>query len=179
MRQYGVYMHPNGLQNPIGVLICAKQVVVFDIDEGRLNLAKSLGADEVILSQSHDFAAGPKFDYVFETAGQISTMQAAFVLAGNKARVCFIGTPHEDLTFTSTIWENMNRKEFLLTGSWMSYSAPFPGEEWTLTAHEFATGRLKFDDRLIFRTYPLEEAAAAFALFENPSQVHGKVVLTN
>ena len=157
----------------------AKHVTVFDIDQGRLALAKSLGADEVILSQDYDFAKSQKYNYVFETAGQTATMQAAFQLAGNKARVCFIGTPHKDLTFTPVMWENMNRKEFLLTGSWMSYSAPFPGEEWTLTAHEFATGRLKFDDRLIYRTYPLKEAAKAFELFENPSQVHGKVMLVD
>ena len=156
-----------------------RHVTVFDIDEGRLQLAKSLGADETILSQDYDFTKGQKYDYVFETAGQTATMLAAFQLAGNKARVCFIGTPHENLTFTPAMWENMNRKEFLLTGSWMSYSAPFPGEEWTLTAHEFATGRLKFDDRLIYRTFPLSEAAAAFKLFENPSQVHGKVMLVN
>ena len=46
-----------------------------------------------------------------------------------------------DLTFTPKQWENMNRKEFKLTGSWMSYSSPFPGKEWDLTAHYFATGQ--------------------------------------
>ena len=66
----------------------------------------------------------------------------AFETAANKASVCFIGTPHQDVTFTPRMWENMNRKEFKLTGSWMSYSAPFPGEEWTLTAHYFSTGQL-------------------------------------
>ena len=72
-------------------------------------------------------------------------MHMAFELAANKAHVCFIGTPHENLTFTPKEWENMNRKEFKLTGSWMSYSAPYPGREWELTAHYFATGQLKFD----------------------------------
>lgn len=53
------------------------------------------------------------------------------------------------MSFTPAQWELMNRKEFLLTGSWMSYSAPFPGKEWTLTAHYFATGQLKFDPAFI------------------------------
>jgi L-iditol 2-dehydrogenase len=157
----------------------AKHITVFDINEERLELAKNLGADETICFQNYDFAKGQKFNYVFETAGQTSTMQAAFLAAGNKARVCFIGTPHADLLFSPAMWENMNRKEFILTGSWMSYSAPFPGEEWTLTAHEFATGRLKFDSGLVYRTYPLEKAAEAFSLFENPSRVSGKIILTN
>ena len=44
-------------------------------------------------------------------------MKMAFVLAGNKANLCFIGTPHTDMTFTPAEWENLNRKEFTLTGS--------------------------------------------------------------
>ncbi len=94
---------------------------------------------------------GKGYGFVFETAGQVPTMHMAFELAANKAHVCFIGTPHENLTFTPKQWENMNRKEFKLTGSWMSYSAPFPGREWDLTAHYFATGQLKFDPASFIR----------------------------
>ena len=112
-------------------------------------------------------------------AGNPVTMRMAFDLAANKARVCFIGTPHTDLTFTPKQWENMNRKEFYLTGSWMSYSAPFPGREWEWTAHYFRTGELRFDDGFIFRRYPLSRAAEAFALYKDPARVHGKIMLTN
>ena len=91
----------------------------------------------------------------------------------------FIGTPHTDLTFTPKQWDNMNRKEFFLTGSWMSYSAPFPGKEWQLTAHYFATGELKFDPAFIFRTYPLSRAWEAFQLYDDPASVHGKIMLVN
>ncbi len=91
------------------------------------------------------------FDYVYETAGNTITMKMAFELAANKANVCFIGTPVKELTFTVTEWENINRKEFNLTGSWMSYSAPFPGKEWDLAAHYFKTGELKFDDSFVFK----------------------------
>jgi L-iditol 2-dehydrogenase len=163
----------------------AKQVAVFDIDDGRLALAKRLGADETVntakagfLEEAKALTGGRGFDYVFETAGVTATMQLAFELAGNKARVCFIGTPVKDLTFTPKQWENLNRKEFYLTGSWMSYSAPFPGREWTLTAHYFASGQLKFDPALIFRTYPLSRSAEAFALFKTPGAVKGKILLT-
>lgn len=164
----------------------SRKIVAFDIDEGRLALAARMGADEVINTLEPDFmqkakalTGGRGFEYVFETAGNPVTMNMAFELAANKAHVCFIGTPHRNLTFTPAQWENMNRKEFHLTGSWMSYSAPFPGKEWELTAHYFATGQLKFDDALIFREFPMEEAAQAFALFKDPAQVHGKIMLVN
>jgi len=165
-------------------LFGAKHIAAFDIDEGRLDLARRLGADEAVNTRDKGFMETTSlcsggFDFVFETAGSPVTMRAAFEIAGNKSCLCFVGTPHTDLTFTPEQWENMNRKEFRLTGSWMSYSAPFPGREWSLTAHFFKNGRLKLDPGMIFKTYPLAQAAEAFALFKNPSQVHGKVLLIN
>ena len=162
----------------------SKKVVVFDINDKRLALAKKLGADEVINTTKENFmeeakaiTGGKGYGYVFETAGQVPTMQMAFELAANKAHVCFIGTPHKDITFTPKLWENMNRKEFKLTGSWMSYSAPFPGKEWELTAHYFATGQLKFDTGLIYKAMPMSQAQEAFQMFKTPGLVEGKVLL--
>lgn len=164
----------------------AKKVVVFDISQKRLELAKRLGADETICSLEEDYmeqagriTEGAGFGYVFETAGQTATMEAAFLLAANKASVCFIGTPHKELTFSPAVWEQMNRKEFKLTGSWMSYSAPFPGREWELTAHYFATGQLRFDPALIFQKFPMSRAQEAFQLFKEPGKVKGKILLVN
>lgn len=167
-------------------LLGAKKVIAFDISDGRLELAKRLGADNTVNTReenftnlSIDFCVGSGFDYVFETAGVTATMKIAFKLAANKARVCFIGTPHTELSFTPAEWENMNRKEFKLTGSWMSYSAPFPGKEWSMTAEYYAQGRLKFDDGLIGARFPMNKAQEAFQLFKTPAAVKGKILLIN
>ena len=164
----------------------SKKVVVFDISEERLEMAKRLGADDVVntledgfMEKAKAITEGKGYAYVFETAGQPVTMRMGFELAANKACVCFIGTPHTDLTFTPSMWENMNRKEFRLTGSWMSYSAPFPGKEWELTAHYFATGQLKFDPAFVFRKFPMSQAQEAFDLYKNPADVKGKILLMN
>ena len=61
----------------------------------------------------------------------------------------------------------------------MSYSAPFPGKEWELTAHYFVTGQLKFDPQLIYRTFPMSKADEAFALYKTPGEVKGKILLVN
>ena len=164
----------------------AKQAVAFDIDDGRLALAKRMGADAAVNTKTADYAAecsrltgGKGFDFVFEAAGNPATVHIAYEIAANKARICCIGTPHAALSFTPQQWETMNRREFRLTGSWMSYSAPFPGREWALTAHCFANGQLRFDPDFIFRKYPMEKAAEAFACFRHPEQVHGKILLIN
>ena len=129
------------------------------------------------MEEAMAITGGKGYGYVFETAGQVPTMHMAFELAANKAHVCFIGTPHENLTFTPKQWENMNRKEFKLTGSWMSYSAPFPGEEWKLVAHYFKTGELKFDESFIFKKLPLSQIADAFEMYKTPGFVKGKILI--
>ena len=154
----------------------AKSVTVFDVSDARLELAKKLGADYTVNSTRETPESG-KYGFVFETAGQTSTILTAFDIAANKASICCIGTPHRDLTFTPRQWENMNRKEFHLTGSWMSYSAPFPGEEWELTAHYFRTGELRFDESLIFRKFPLSQLQDAFQLYKIPGAVGGKILI--
>ena len=162
----------------------AKDAVVFDIAPERLELGKRLGATAGINTLEPDYmekakalTSGRGFDYVFETAGNTITMKMAFALAANKASVCFVGTPTRELSFSVEEWENMNRKEFTLTGSWMSYSAPFPGKEWELVAHYFKTGDLKFDESFIFRKFPLSRIAEAFALYETPGAVKGKILI--
>jgi len=167
-------------------ILGAKSVTVFDIDDDRLSLAKTMGVDYTINTLNKDnqnvldeIVGAMGFEYVFETAGATPTMHMAFEIAANKANVCFIGTPHQDLCFSPKQWENMNRKEFKLTGSWMSYSAPYPGKEWNLTAHYFKTGDLKFDEKLIFKKLPMAKADEAFKLYENPRDVKGKVLLVN
>lgn len=162
----------------------AKQVVVFDIAPERLELGKHLGAtggintlDQDFMDQAMALTDGNGFDYVYETAGNTITMKMAFELAANKAQVCFVGTPTRELTFSVKEWENINRKEFTLTGSWMSYSAPFPGHEWDMTAHYFKTGELKIDESFIFKKIPLSEIASAFEMYKTPGTVKGKILI--
>lgn len=162
----------------------AAKTVVFDIADERLELGKRLGAtagintlEDGFLDKAKEMTEGRGFDYVFETAGNTTTMKMAFELAANKANICFVGTPTKELSFSVKEWENMNRKEFTLTGSWMSYSAPFPGEEWKMTAHYFKIGELKFDDSFIFRKIPLSKIDMAFEMYKTPGAVKGKILI--
>lgn len=162
----------------------AKEAVVFDVLDEKLELGKRLGATagintrkEGFMEQAKKLTGGKGFDYVFETAGNTVTMKMAFELAANRANVCFVGTPTKELTFTVKEWENLNRKEFHLTGSWMSYSAPFPGKEWELVAHYFKTGELKFDESFVFQKIPLSRIAEAFDMYKTPGTVKGKILI--
>jgi threonine dehydrogenase-like Zn-dependent dehydrogenase len=88
----------------------------------------------------------------------------------------FVGTPHVPLVLEPAQFELINRKELVIQGSWMNYSAPFPGWEWTFGAEALATGRIQ-TDALIDRILPLSQAQRIPALLGMPGQLKGKLVL--
>jgi len=162
----------------------ARKVVVFDINDERLQLAKKLGADECIntleegfIERAKSLTEGRGYDYVYEAAGNTVTMKLAFELVANKGGVCLIGTPTKEISFTVDEWEKLNRKEFNLTGSWMSYSGEFPGKEWEQTAHYIGTGEFKLDDSFIFKKIPLSKIADAFEMYKIPGLVKAKILI--
>ncbi len=164
----------------------SKKTVVFDVDDSRLNLAVKMGADAVINSSKEGFleeafalTGGQGFKYVFEVVGINQTLITALELSGAKAYVSLIGTPPTSVTFTKKEWEIINRKELYIRGCWQGYSMPFPGKEWALTAHYFATKKLRITEDFIDKKFPLRDAPKAFELFKTPGSVHGKILLIN
>lgn len=176
----------------IGLLTlqCAKlwgapSVTVVDLDGSKLDVARQLGADAVInplheplIERGLALTDGRGFNQVLEATGATEAMKQCFELAANHARVCFIGTPHQELSFEPRLFEKMNRKQFTLTGSWMSYSAPFPGKEWELAAEYLSSGQLRIES-LIERRIPLAEAGELVRLFKQPGKVKGKVLFVS
>ena len=164
----------------------SRKTVVFDLDDRRLALAKEMGADAVVntakeswFEEATALTDGRGYADVFEVVGANPTLVMALRLAGAKARVSLIGTPPGSVTFTKEQWEHINRKELWIRGCWQGYSMPFPGREWELTAHYFATQELRITEKFIDKKFPLKDAAQAFELFQTPERVHGKILLVN
>ncbi|MWP49317.1 MULTISPECIES: alcohol dehydrogenase catalytic domain-containing protein [unclassified Gilliamella] len=131
----------------------AKFVAVLDINEERLNLAKKLGADAVYhaknmtVSEINDALLPHRFDQVvLETAGTPATVSLAIEIAGPKAKVGLVGTLHNDVTLSEKTFGLILRKELQILGSWMNYSAPWPGKEWQLVSQFFVDGKIKLDE---------------------------------
>lgn len=160
------------------------KVVVTNRREQRLASAKAAGLNNVVLTaeagwQDRAREAGKceAFDYVFDTAGTPETILDAFEMAGPKATVCFVGTPKRDVAFTVRQWEHLNRKELTVVGAWMSYSAPWPGIEWSKTSEFFAAGIMRLVDEMIDAVYPLSQVQDAMQRFAAPGGVNGKIVI--
>lgn len=156
-----------------------ERVYVIDLDQGKLDLAKKLGAYQVIDSASVDvpayFESHGKVDYVFETAG-VNILQAQLPLLVKKTgTIVYIGTVPRDVSFKASVFEQILRSELNVTGSWMSYSAPFPGKEWIGAAEYLHSGKVNVDD-IITHTFPLSAGYDAFATLFDSSQETLKVM---
>ncbi|OCG71760.1 galactitol-1-phosphate 5-dehydrogenase [Gilliamella sp. Occ3-1] len=131
----------------------AKSVAVLDINQHRLDLAKQLGADAVYHSQDlstdaiYQALSSSRFDQiVLETAGSPVTVNLAIEIAGSRAKVVLVGTLHHDITLPEKTFGLILRKELQILGSWMNYSAPWPGKEWQLVSQYFMDGKIKLDE---------------------------------
>lgn len=142
-----------------------ERVYAIDIDEHKLKIAKKLGAYEVINSGKIDvaeyFKEHGKVDFAFETAG-VNFLQAQIIELVNKhGKIVYIGTAHGDVKLPAKSFEQILRSEIFVTGSWMSYSAPFPGSEWTAAAEYLAAGKIQTEE-LISHRFKLSDGIKAF-----------------
>lgn len=134
----------------------AKSTIVIDINDERLKLAKRLGADHVYNSKNQTCdeitqALEPyRFNQiVLETAGSPVTVNLSIQIAGPRAQIGLVGTLHNDITLSEKVFGLILRKELQILGSWMNYSAPWPGEEWQRVSQFFMDGKIKLDELIV------------------------------
>lgn len=161
----------------IGMLIlqCLKargagKVYVIDIVDKKLDLASQLGADVVLNSLDIDvadyFKKQGKVDVVFETAGNPVTQRQSFNVVKKLGKIVFVGTAIKNLELEAKTFENILRGELHITGSWMSYSSPFPGYEWRAAINYLNSGKIKTTP-LITHTFKLEDGIKAFEVLSD------------
>lgn len=112
---------------PIGqaVLLAARhrgaRVLAVDVLEGRLELATSLGAEQIVHAERQDVAEavaayteGDGPDVVVEASGVPSVMATALELAASSGRVVILGTSAETFAIPAIL---LTRKELTVLGS--------------------------------------------------------------
>lgn len=151
--------------------------------ESRIGVARAAGLEELANTSVPGWEEklletlpGNGFDFVFDTSGNAISMVDSYTLAANKGTVCMVGTPKNDIGFTVDQWECLNRRELTICGTWMSYSAPFPGAEWRYTSRSFGDGTLRLVPEMIDAVYTLDDVAEAFERFKE-GKVSGKVLV--
>ncbi len=160
----------------------ATSVTAIDIDDEKLAKAKLLGADFIYNSSDEDTITKIKAEHlatekqlILETAGQPATVKLCVNIAAPKATIALIGTLHEGISMSHQEFGQILRKELKLFGSWMNYSAPYPGKEWELARTLFSQGLIKTGD-LIDGIYSPNSFVERVAALEGKSPA-GKILL--
>ena len=140
----------------------AKSVIAVDIFDEKLKLAKKLGADFTVNSKNKDLLEEVKkittlgVDVVMETAGSSFTQRQSLLITRKRGRIVFVGISHQDLNLLANEAERILRAELSITGSWNSYTSPYPGRAWTSSLDEMQKGRIRFKE-LISHKISLQE----------------------
>ncbi|EFR31733.1 galactitol-1-phosphate 5-dehydrogenase [Eremococcus coleocola] len=165
------------------LLAGAKYVIAVDINNDKIEAAKDNGAMYGINSLEEDLQArvmeitnGLGADIVMECAGSKITQEQALLLAKKRGKVGYTGIAYSDVLMHEKPFENIFRRELTVKGFWNSYSAPFPGKEWTNLIDFINQGRIKLDGMVTHR-YPLSGVADAFDMILSRKESYNKVMI--
>jgi len=163
-------------------ILGAEKIIVTDILDENLQIASRLGAHVTINPVKVDLdkevrkLVGDGADLTLEATGLPQVLEQTLSITRPRGKVVLAGNQPLDKSLPLVFIENMMRREISLIGCFMSYSAPFPGHEWTDTVEALLKGSLDIDT-IISHRYPLSEAPEVFEKIGAHQLAHQKIVL--
>ncbi len=162
-------------------ILGARLIVATDLVAGNLEAARALGA-HVTLDPAHDdvpaeverLTAGGA-DLALEATGSPAALAQTIEVARPRGAVVLGGNQPLDASLPMTFIEGLMRKELTLAGCFMSYSAPWPGHEWSDGLASVLDGGLDMAGMISHRV-PLSEAPRLFAQIAEHRLTHRKIV---
>lgn len=160
----------------------AASVVLLDVIEEKLKIARELGFDNVVRSDATDVVdrvrnilegAGP--DVVVEAAGFSPTYNLALDIADRSSRVVWMGNIDGDLTVPQQRVSSILRKQLSIIGTWNS-SIVVPENEWAAVHAMVAEGQIDLA-RLISHRFKLEELPKAVEMMWEKREPYQKVMI--
>jgi L-iditol 2-dehydrogenase len=148
-------------------ILGAALIVSTDVIDENLEAARAVGAHvtlnpmKVAVNEEVKKLTGDGVDLAIEAAGSPQALAQTIQVTRPRGNVVCGGNQPLDATLPMSFIEDMMRKELRLNGCFMSYSAPFPGHEWTETITAVQAGRLKMEPMISHR-FPLSQTAQVF-----------------
>lgn len=163
--------------------LASYQIVIADINDFKLDIARKIGSvyninltngslEDYIKRNIDDTGV----DEVFEASGANSAKKDALHIVKPGGNILLIGTSNNNIEFDRETFERITSKELKLIGSWMSYSSPFPGNEW-LSGIKMIKNNLIDTKSLITHRFKLKDIGEAFKIFTEGSGKYCKVIV--
>ena len=153
---------PIGLGNVLLQAHLGRRVIGVDIIDYRIDFARQLGADasikadDSLIERIMELTEGRGADAVIDCAGQRASVANSFLSVRRGGTVVFNGESNEEMLAPS---RDFNRREIWAVGCWYYFMSEVP--------EMIALWRDGLDvTRMITHRFPLNEAPAAFELFE-------------
>ncbi len=169
---------------PIGLLLLqyvklrgAKEVLMTDLEDYRLELAKELGADIVlnpketdVVMRAQDWTEGEGVQLAIEAVGATPTVQQAMAMAGLRGTVLWVGN---SARYVEVNMQQAVTREYTILGTFI-----YNHKEFGQALEDIGAGRVKVRP-LISRSYPLSRGPEVFAALAEGKEQVVKAVLTN
>lgn len=161
----------------------ASKIVVVDIWDEKLEMAKRAGADYVINSKKEnaiekvrEFTGGVGLDIVIDFSGAPSAQKQCIWYAAKQGRIVFLGISHQGLQMSDEEVDNLMRGELKVIGSWNSFTKPFPGSDWTGSIELFEKYGMDACN-IISHRLSLEEVPEIFKKIDKGNYFFSKIMI--
>lgn len=156
----------------IGLLCCmiakvrgAKDIMVFDVDAKKMELAKSLGFKE----------SGEKPDVIIDASGAMPAVESAIKEIKPFGEIIFLGNAHKDMNFSLDTYSQILRKQLTIKGSWNS-DFKDTANDWKDAIDLISKGEI-CPEKLITHVYKLQDADKAFDMIKDKKETFNKVMV--
>jgi L-iditol 2-dehydrogenase len=159
----------------------ASLIVATDVADANLEAARAMGAHATLNPTRDDVIAevrartGVGVDCSIEASGSPDALASVVEVTRPRGTVVLAGNQPPDASLSMRFVEQVMRRELTVTGCFMSYSAPWPGHEWTDSLAGVLDGGLDMPAMISHRA-PLTVAPAVFDEIAAHRLVHRKIV---
>jgi L-iditol 2-dehydrogenase len=159
----------------------ASLIVATDIVPGNLEVARTVGATVTLDATRDDVPGeilrltGGGVDLALEATGSPAALAQTIEVTRPRGAIVLGGNQPLNATLPMELVERLMRKELTLAGCFMSYSAPWPGHEWTDGLAAVLDGGLDMNAMISHRAQ-LSEAHQLFAGIGAHRLSHRKIV---
>ncbi|GMU94206.1 MAG: galactitol-1-phosphate 5-dehydrogenase [Candidatus Hydrogenedentota bacterium] len=138
-------------------ILGASKVLLVDIDQRKLDFARSLGFEHVAdaggenITEWGNRLTGSGVDLSVEAAGHAAALDQCLRTTRPMGRVVLLGNPAGDMAVAQHAYWAILRKQLTLIGTWNSAYQPTPPSEWSMVLEHMASGQLNLKPLITHR----------------------------